>query len=57
MELNKTFLWDDLNTNSSHPNTRGLATAINDAKLNAPNLTISMFNDSMEITKGQSDVK
>lgn len=48
MDLNKTFLWDDLNTNSSHANTRGLATAINDAKLNAPNLTISMFNDSME---------
>lgn len=48
MDLNKTFLWEDLNTNSAHSNTRGLATAINDAKLNAPNLTVSMFNDSME---------
>lgn len=48
LDLNKCFQWDSLNTNSSHPNTRGLATAISDAKINAPSVTLSMYNDSAE---------
>ena len=48
IDLNKCFQWDSLNTTSSSANTRGLASAISDAKINAPNITISMFNDSME---------
>lgn len=48
VELNKCFQWDSLNTNSSSPNTRGLASAISDAKRNAPSITVSMYNDSTE---------
>lgn len=46
-DLNATFLWDELTTNSSKPNTRGLAHIISDAKVNSQPMVISMLNDNV----------
>ena len=48
VDLNKCFQWDNLTTANGNPNTQGLATAIQRVKTNAPNMTLSMINDSVD---------
>ncbi|MCQ2592795.1 MAG: hypothetical protein MJ188_08430 [Treponema sp.] len=48
IDLNQVFQWDSLSTNSVKPNTRALANALSEAKLNAPSVTLSMLNDSVD---------
>jgi hypothetical protein len=48
MELLNAFDWTNLSSNSSKSNTRALASTIQKAKINAPNVTISLINDSQE---------
>lgn len=48
VDLNKCFQWDNLTTANGNPNTQGLATAIQRVKINAPNMTLSMINDSVD---------
>ena len=48
VDLNKCFQWDNLTTANGNPNTQGLATAIQRVKMNAPNMTLSMINDSVD---------
>lgn len=48
LELNKCFQWTDLTTANGNPNTQGLASAISAVKVNAPAVTLSMINDSVE---------
>lgn len=48
MELNNTFDWDVISTNSTKSNTRAMAFALNKARQNAPVVTISLINDSQE---------
>ncbi len=44
-ELNSCFCWDEFTTNSTKPNTRGLANLVSEAKANAPQIMQSMIND------------
>lgn len=44
-DLNTCFNWEDLSTNSTKPNTRGLALILNEARTNAPVMVQSMIND------------
>ena len=48
MELLNAFDWANLSSNSSKSNTRALATTIQKARVNAPSVTISLINDSVE---------
>ena len=48
MELLNAFDWTNLSSNSSKSNTRALATTIQKARMNAPSVTISLINDSIE---------
>ena len=48
MELLNAFDWTNLSSNSSKSNTRALATTIQKARANAPAVTISLINDSVE---------
>ncbi len=48
MELLGAFEWDNLSSNSSKSNTRALASTIQKARVNAPSVTISLINDSVE---------
>ena len=48
MDLLNAFDWANLSSNSSKSNTRALASTIQKAKLNAPSVTISLINDSVE---------
>ena len=48
MELLNAFDWSNLSSNSSKSNTRALATTIQKARMNAPSVTISLINDSIE---------
>ena len=48
MELLNAFDWTNLSSNSSKANTRALATTIQKARMNAPSVTISLINDSIE---------
>lgn len=44
-ELNATFGWEELTSNSTKPNTRGLAMMINELRTNAPQMVNSMLTD------------
>ena len=48
MELLNAFDWANLSSNSSKSNTRALASTIQKARVNAPSVTISLINDSVE---------
>lgn len=48
MELNSTFDWSAISTNSTKSNTRAMAVVLNKARQNAPVVTISLINDSQE---------
>lgn len=48
MELLNAFDWTNLSSNSSKSNTRALASTIQKARVNAPSVTISLINDSIE---------
>ena len=48
MELLNAFDWSNLSSNSSKSNTRALASTIQKARTNAPSVTISLINDSIE---------
>ena len=48
MELLNAFDWANLSSNSSKSNTRALAATIQKARVNAPSVTISLINDSVE---------
>ena len=45
-DLNISFLWTNLSSNSTHPNTRGLAGLLVDARKGIQKITLSMLNDS-----------
>lgn len=47
-ELLNAFDWSNLSSNSSKSNTRALASTIQKARVNAPNVTVSLINDSVE---------
>lgn len=47
-EFNNCFKWADFSLNSVHPNTRGLANILNDAKKNAEQITVSLINDNVD---------
>lgn len=47
-ELLNAFDWANLSSNSSKSNTRALASTIQKARVNAPSVTISLINDSIE---------
>ncbi|WP_407400161.1 hypothetical protein [Treponema sp.] len=46
LELNNVFTWSNLSLNSTRSNTRSLASAINELKNNADQLTVSMIKDN-----------
>ena len=46
-DLNHSFLWGNLSSNSTKANTRGLAALVNDARKNMPQLAVSLLNDSV----------
>lgn len=46
LELNNAFTWTNLSLNSTRANTRALASAINEVKNNADQLTISLLKDN-----------
>lgn len=46
-ELNATFGWEDLSSNSASPNTRGLAMLINELRTSAPQIVQSLLTDYM----------
>ena len=48
MDLLSAFDWANLSSNSSKSNTRALASTIQKARQNAPSVTISLINDSIE---------
>ena len=48
MDLINAFDWSNLSSNSSKSNTRALASTIQKARTNAPSVTISLINDSIE---------
>ena len=48
MDIMNAFDWSNLSSNSSKSNTRALATTIQKARVNAPSVTISLLNDSVE---------
>ena len=48
LELLNAFDWANLSPNSSKSNTRALAATIQKARQNAPSVTISLLNDSVE---------
>lgn len=52
IEVNNAFQWNNMTLNNSRVNTRGLATLINEARKNSPQITLSLINDS--ITKSGS---
>ena len=45
LDLNKTFDWENLSSNSTKPNTRGFSSLIATAKMGAPSVIQSMLND------------
>ncbi len=47
MEINNAFQWNNMTLNNARVNTRGLATLINEAKKNVPQITLSLINDSI----------
>ena len=46
-ELNAWIDWNTFSTNSSKTNTRGVATLLNEARSHAPQMTLSLINDSI----------
>lgn len=46
-DLNNAFQWSNMTLNNSKTNTRGLATLIQEARRNAPQMTLSLINDSI----------
>lgn len=46
-ELNTCFNWEEMSSNSTKPNTRGLYLMINEARANSPQIVQSMVNDHM----------
>jgi hypothetical protein len=51
LEFNACFDWKSITTNSSKSNSRALAAVLNQARINAPGVIISMINDS--VTKSE----
>lgn len=47
MDLNNAFQWSNMTLNNSKTNSRGLATLIQEARRNAPQMTLSLLNDSI----------
>lgn len=47
VEFNNTFNWHSFTVSSPFANTRGLAILLNEAKYNAPSMTVSMINDTI----------
>lgn len=45
--LNDTFIWNNLSTGSNKPNTKALATVLNEAKSGAQQITLGLINDSI----------
>lgn len=48
LDLLNAFDWANLSSNSTKSNTRALASTIQKSRMNAPNVTISLINDSIE---------
>lgn len=46
-DLNNSFLWGNMTTNNTKVNTRGLATLISEAKINASQMQLSMLSDAV----------
>lgn len=47
IDLNNAFQWSNMTLNNSKTNSRGLATLIQEARRNAPQMTLSLLNDSI----------
>ncbi|MBP5401805.1 MAG: hypothetical protein J6Y36_01465 [Treponema sp.] len=47
VDFNSTFNWHGFSTSSPSANTRGLSILLNEAKHNAPAMTVSMINDTI----------
>lgn len=47
LDFNKVFEWEEFSTNSSKPNTKALADALNESKKNASSVVLSMITDSI----------
>ena len=45
LELNTSFIWNNLTSNSNKPNTKALAIVVNDLRTNAPQITQSLIKD------------
>ena len=46
-DLNNSFQWGNMTTNNTKVNTRGLATLISEAKINASQMQLSMLSDAI----------
>lgn len=47
IDLNNAFQWNNMTLNNSRTNSRGLATLIQEARKSAPQMTLSLINDSI----------
>lgn len=54
-EFNASFDWKNFSTNSTQPNARALANILNQAKNNAPGVTVSMINDCVSKNEASSE--